>query len=39
MRLLKSVTNAAGVVVLEAGATLTDPLITRLLNAGIKVFL
>ncbi len=34
MRLLGPVTNARGLVLLEAGTTLTDPLIGKLLNAG-----
>jgi hypothetical protein len=36
MRLSRPTTNAAGVVLLEAGTTLTDPLITGLRNAGIE---
>ena len=36
MRLERPANNEAGEVLLEAGTTLTDLLITTLLNAGIK---
>ena len=36
MRLSTPATNDAGVVLFEAGTTLTDPLIAALRNAGIK---
>jgi hypothetical protein len=36
MRLSRPATNEAGVVLLEAGTTLTGPLITRLLKVGVR---